>query len=69
VLGLRSWQPLVRWRFAPLTRDAETCLIELKWLLAILRRRLEHSAEWPLVGQVSTVSLVLFFQSMEIRTG
>ena len=29
VLGLRSWRPLVRWRFAPLTRDAETCLIEM----------------------------------------
>jgi pimeloyl-ACP methyl ester carboxylesterase len=29
VLGLRSWGPLVRWRFAPLTRDAEMCLIEM----------------------------------------
>jgi pimeloyl-ACP methyl ester carboxylesterase len=29
VLGLRSWRPLVRWRFAPLSRDAETCLIEM----------------------------------------
>ncbi len=29
VLGLRSWRPLVRWRFAPITRDAETCLIEM----------------------------------------
>lgn len=29
VLGLRSWPPLVRWRFAPLTHDAETCLIEM----------------------------------------
>jgi pimeloyl-ACP methyl ester carboxylesterase len=29
VLGLRSWRPLVRWRFAPVTRDAETCLIEM----------------------------------------
>jgi pimeloyl-ACP methyl ester carboxylesterase len=29
VLGFRSWRPLVRWRFAPLSRDAETCLIEM----------------------------------------
>ncbi len=29
VLGLRSWRPLVRWRFAPITRDAETCLVEM----------------------------------------
>ena len=29
VLGIRSWRPLVRWRFAPLTGDAETCLIEM----------------------------------------
>jgi pimeloyl-ACP methyl ester carboxylesterase len=29
VLSLRSWGPLVRWRFAPLTRDAEACLIEM----------------------------------------
>ena len=29
VLGVRSWRPLVRWRFAPLTREAETCLIEM----------------------------------------
>ena len=28
-LSCRSWRPLVRWRFAPLTRDAETCLIEM----------------------------------------
>jgi pimeloyl-ACP methyl ester carboxylesterase len=28
-LGCRSWRPLVRWRFAPVTRDAETCLIEM----------------------------------------
>ena len=33
VLSLRSWRPLVRWRFAPLTKDAETCLIEMGcWL-------------------------------------
>jgi pimeloyl-ACP methyl ester carboxylesterase len=29
VLRFRSWGPLVRWRFAPLTRDAEACLIEM----------------------------------------
>src|SRR4030095_4103282 len=29
VLGLRSWRPLVRWRFAPVTPDAETCLVEM----------------------------------------
>src|SRR5206468_10995601 len=29
VLGLRSWRPLVRWRFAPVTHDAETCLVEM----------------------------------------
>jgi pimeloyl-ACP methyl ester carboxylesterase len=29
LLGLRLWGPLVRWRFAPLTGDAETCLIEM----------------------------------------
>ena len=29
MLGLRSWRPLVRWHFAPLTSDAETCLIEM----------------------------------------
>jgi pimeloyl-ACP methyl ester carboxylesterase len=29
VFRLRSWGPLVRWRFAPLTADAETCLIEM----------------------------------------
>jgi pimeloyl-ACP methyl ester carboxylesterase len=28
-LSCRSWRPLVRWRFAPITRDAETCLIEM----------------------------------------
>ena len=28
-LRCRSWRPLVRWRFAPITRDAETCLIEI----------------------------------------
>ena len=29
VLSFRSWRPLVRWRFAPLTKSAETCLIEI----------------------------------------
>ncbi len=29
VLDLRSWRPLVRWRFAPISRDAETCLVEM----------------------------------------
>ena len=29
VLSIRAWWPLVRWRFAPLTRDAEKCLIEM----------------------------------------
>jgi pimeloyl-ACP methyl ester carboxylesterase len=29
VLGLRSWRPLVRWRFSPVTPDAETCLVEM----------------------------------------
>jgi pimeloyl-ACP methyl ester carboxylesterase len=29
VLGLRSWRLWVRWCLAPLTRDAETCLIEM----------------------------------------
>lgn len=29
VVGLRSWRPLLRWRFAPITRDAETCLVEM----------------------------------------
>jgi pimeloyl-ACP methyl ester carboxylesterase len=29
LLSFRSWRPWVRWRFAPLTRDAETCLIEM----------------------------------------
>ncbi len=28
-LRCRSWRPLVRWRFAPITRDAETCLLEM----------------------------------------
>jgi pimeloyl-ACP methyl ester carboxylesterase len=28
-LTCRSWPPLLRWRFAPLTRDAETCLLEM----------------------------------------
>lgn len=27
--SFRSWRPLVRWRFAPLTREAETCLVEM----------------------------------------
>ena len=29
ILGLRSWRPWVRWCFAPLSRDAETCLVEM----------------------------------------
>jgi pimeloyl-ACP methyl ester carboxylesterase len=29
LLRFRTWRPLVRWRFAPITRDAETCLIEM----------------------------------------
>jgi pimeloyl-ACP methyl ester carboxylesterase len=28
-LRCRSWRPWVRWRFAPITRDAETCLLEM----------------------------------------
>jgi pimeloyl-ACP methyl ester carboxylesterase len=29
VLSFRSWRPWIRWRFAPLTSEAETCLIEM----------------------------------------
>ena len=28
-LGLRSWRPLIRWRFAPMTPDAEDCMIAM----------------------------------------
>ena len=29
LLSFRSWRPLVRWRFAPLTHEAESCLIDM----------------------------------------
>ena len=29
ILGFRSWRPLVRWRFAPVTAEAERCLIAM----------------------------------------
>jgi pimeloyl-ACP methyl ester carboxylesterase len=29
LLWFRSWRPLVRWRFSPLTAEAETCIIEM----------------------------------------
>lgn len=29
ILGFRSWSPLVRWRFEPLSREAEQCLIAM----------------------------------------
>jgi pimeloyl-ACP methyl ester carboxylesterase len=29
LLWFRSWRPLVRWRFYPLTPEAETCMIEM----------------------------------------
>ena len=29
ILGLRSWSPLVRWQFAPLSPEAEECMVEM----------------------------------------
>jgi pimeloyl-ACP methyl ester carboxylesterase len=55
VLGLRSWRPLVRWRFAPLTPDAETCLVEMavSYPAAQIRAFGRMVIGWPGVDNVA----------------
>lgn len=55
VLGLRSWRPLVRWRFAPLSPDAETCLIEMAatYPTAQIRAFARMVIGWPGIDNVA----------------
>ena len=54
-LSCRSWRPLVRWRFAPLTKDAERCLIEManSYPAAQIRAFGRMIMDWPGVDDVS----------------
>jgi pimeloyl-ACP methyl ester carboxylesterase len=54
LLSLRSWRPLVHWRFALLTKDAETCLIEMGagYPAAQIRAFSRMVIDWPGVYDV-----------------
>jgi pimeloyl-ACP methyl ester carboxylesterase len=55
LLGFRSWDPLVRWRFAPITRQAEQCLVAMAASCppARLRSFGRMIVDWSGIDQVS----------------
>ena len=59
VLGLRSWRPLVRWRFAPVTEHAEECLLAMAATCSTLtlRRFGAMLVEWRGVETLSCPKL------------
>ena len=54
-LSCRSWRPFVRWRFAPITKDAETCLIEManRYPAAQIRAFGRMIMDWAGVDDIS----------------
>lgn len=55
VFCVRSWRPLVRWRFAPLTQEAETCLVEMMadYPMSLIRAFGRMAVDWEGVTAVA----------------
>jgi pimeloyl-ACP methyl ester carboxylesterase len=61
LLGLRRWGPLLRWRFAPLPRPAEACLLAMSADCPplLLRRAARMIVDWPGVPRPSCPLLMM----------